>query len=220
MQSSFIRRVYLLVPLALLLYAAVFGACTPGSEITAAESDVVVTLFDNEFNFGSVKYYAMPDTIVTLPADPDNPPDPVVSPEDEQKILELIRDQFADRGYVRVDTNDTQNPPQFSVVVSAQAVDNYSVYSYYPWYPWGWWGYYWWYYPPTVGVSYAFTLGTLFVQMGEFATFDPDDNESKKAYWMGVQNGVLNDTSANLERRFTNGITQMFEQSPYLETSL
>jgi hypothetical protein len=220
MQTTFIRRLYLLAPLGLLLFAGVYGACTPGNEITASESDVVVTFFDTDFDFGSVKYYAMPDTIIILTADPDNPGDPLISAEDEQQILSLVRDNFADRGYERSDTNDTQNPPQFAVVVSAQAVDNYSVYSYYPYYPWGWWGYYWWYYPPSVGVSYAFTLGTLFIQMGDFEFFDPDENESKTAYWMGAQNGVLNDASANLERRFTDGINQMFEQSPYLKTDL
>ena len=56
--------------------------------------------------------------------------------------------------------------------------------------------------------------------MGDFESFDPDAEDPKKAYWMGAQNGVLNDTSANLERRFSNGINQMFEQSPYLETDL
>jgi hypothetical protein len=181
---------------------------------------VVVTAYDSKFEFGSVKYYAMPDTVIDLTADPDKPGDPLISEENEQKILSLVMDQFADRGYVRVDTNDAVNPPEFAVIVSAQAVDNYNLYSYYPWYPYGGWGYYWWYYPPTVGVSYAFTLGTLFIQMGEYASFDPDESESKAAYWMGVQNGVLNDTSSNLEQRFTNGIIQMFEQSPYLKTSL
>jgi len=220
MRTLFIGRPFLLVPVGLLLCAAMYGACTPGSEITASESDVVVTVYDNDFDFGSVKYYAMPDTIIILTADPDDPGDPLISAENEQRILNLVRDNFAKRGYARVDTNDAQNPPQFGVVVSAAAVDNYNVYSYYPWYPWGGWGYYWWYYPPTVGVSYAFTLGTLFVQMGEFASFDPDASDPKKAYWMAAQNGVLNDTSANLERRFTDGINQMFKQSPYLKTSL
>jgi len=217
MQTSIIRRLYLLVPIALLLCAALYGACTPGSEITASESDVVATLYKTDFNFGSVKYYAMPDTVIELTANPDRPGDPLLSEENEQKILTQVEGEFLKRGYVRVDTNDTVNPPQFGVVVSVQAVDNYSIYSY-P--PGCYWGYYCWYYPPTIGASYAYTLGTLFIQMGEFAHFDPDDSESKTAYWMAAQNGVLNDTSSNLERRFTNGINQMFDQSPYLETDL
>jgi hypothetical protein len=223
MKTSRIRRMYAVVPTALLVCAALLGACTPGSEITASESDVVVTLFNSQFDFGSVKYYAMPDTVIDLTADPDDPGDPLIPADDEQKILDLVTDQFTRRGYTKVDTNNTQTPPQFLVIVSAQAVDNYSVYSYYPWYPWGGWGYYWWYYPPSVGVSYAFTLGTLFIQMGDFAEFDPDDpdkNDPKSAYWMAAHNGVLNDSSGNVERRFTNGILQMFDQSPYLKTNL
>jgi hypothetical protein len=220
MMSFLSRRTYLLVPLGLLLVACVYGACTPGSDITASESDVVVTLYDTDFDFGSVKYYAMPDTIVDLTPDGSQSGDGKLTEQDEQDILQLIRDNFANRGYVKVDTNDTQNPPQFAVVVSAQATDYWNLYSYYPWNPWGWWGYYWWYYPPTVGTSYAFTSGTLYVQMGDFEVFDPDADESKTGYWMGVQNGVLNDTSANLKRRVTDGINQMFDQSPYLKTDL
>jgi hypothetical protein len=220
MKSHNIGRRLLVAPLGLLVIAVLYGACTPGSDITASESDVVVTHYDTKYNFGSVKYYAMPDSIVDLTADPDDPGDPLISPDKEQEILSLIRSNFTDRGYVQVDTNDAVNPPQFAVIVAAQAVDNYSVYSYYPWYPWGWWGYYWWYYPPTVGVSYAYTLGTLFIQMGEFAPYDPDEDEPKTAYWMAAQNGVLNDSSSNLENRFTTGINQMFDQSPYLKTNL
>lgn len=220
MKTKFIRWLYVVVPLALMLFAGIYGACTPGSQITASQSDVIVTLYNNDFNFGSVKYYAMPDSIVLLTGDPDDPGDPLISPEGEQQILSLVESNFADRGYARVDTNDAVNPPQFAVVISAQAVDNYNLYSYYPYYPWGWWGYYWWYYPPSVGVSYSFTSGTLFIQMGPFASFDPDSSSAKSAYWMGIQNGVLNDTSSSLKSRFTNGINQMFEQSPYLKTSL
>jgi hypothetical protein len=220
MQTLFNRRLYLLAPLAVLLYTAIYGACTPGSDMTVSESDVVVTEYDTEFDFGSVKYYAMPDSVAALMLSPSYQVNPLLSPEQEQDIISLVRSNFSDRGYVRVDTNNTVTPPQFAVVVSAQVVSYWDLYSFRAWRPWGWWGWYWWFYPPTVEVEYSFSSGTIFVQMGEFAVLVPLVIEHKQAYWMGSQNGVLDDSSANVERRFSDGINQMFEQSPYLKTDL
>lgn len=217
MMSFLSRRAYLLVALGLLLVAAVYGACTPGSDLTAAESDVVATLYDSDFNFGSVKTYALPDSIFRTISEDNGSGSDFLTREEELRILALIESNFEDRGYVKVDTNATP-PPDFLVVVAAQVVDYWNLYSYNPWYPW--WGYYWWYYPPSVGVSYAFSLGSLFVQMGEFAERSPGDSSTRTSYWMAGLNGVLNDTSSNRGSRLTSGINQMFEQSPYLKTDL
>jgi hypothetical protein len=215
--SHLSRRVCLLVPVGLLLVAVVYGACTPGSEITAAESDVVATLYSSSFDFGSVKRYAMPDSIFRLVDEENGSDSDFLTREDEVRILAQIESSFEDRGYVKVDTNATP-PPDFQVIVAAQAVDYWNLYTYNPWY--GWWGYYWWYYPPATGVSYAYTIGSLFVQMGDFEERSPDDDATRTSYWWGAMNGVLNDTSSNREKRVTNGINQMFEQSPYLKTDL
>jgi hypothetical protein len=217
MHNLITRRMYLLVPVALLLAAVIYGACTPGNDITVAESDVVITLYDQDFGFGSVKRYAMPDSIFHITGDPDDPDSPLLSRDNDDAILALIRSNFSDRGYVLVDTNAVPEP-DFAVVVTAQAVENWALYSYYPWYPW--YGY-WWYYPPQVGASYAFTLGTLFIQMGEFGQSRPgDDQNTRTAYWLAGMNGVMDDSSANLSRRVTDSINQSFVQSPYLKTDL
>ena len=214
MHKLITRRMYLLVPVALLLVAVIYGACTPGNEITVAESDVVVTLFDKDYDFGSAKRYAMADSIFHITGDPDEPDSPLLSRDNDEAILNLIRSNFEGRGYTLVDTNAVP-APDFSVVVTAQAVENWSLHSYYPWNPW--YGY-WWYYPPSVGVSYAFTLGTLFIHMGEPGQSDGED--TKTAYWLAAMNGVMDDSSANLNRRVTDSINQSFVQSPYLKTDL
>lgn len=220
MQTYIIRRLYLLVPLGLLLCAALYGACTPGSEITAAESDVVVTLYDTDFKFGSVKRYAMPDSIFHITDDPDDADSPLLSRDNDDQIIALVQSNFADRGYVKVDTNAVP-PPDFTVLLTAQAVQTWNLYSYYPGNPWyGWWGYYWWYYPPSVGASYAFTLGTLYIHMGEFEEHKPDEEDTKQAYWLAAMNGVLDDTSSNLKKRLNRSINQAFDQSPFLKTDL
>lgn len=220
MQTFFDRRLYLSVPLAVLGYAVMYGACVPGPDMTESESDVVVTEYNTEFEFGSVKYYAMPDSIVALTGITGDRETPLLSLEQEQDILSLVRNNFSDRGYVRVDTDNTTTPPQFAVVVCVQAVSTWDLYAIRAWRPWEWWRWYWWFYPPTVEVEYSFSSGTIYVQMGEFAVLDAMLIEDKQAYWMGSQNGVLDDSSANVERRYTDGINQIFEQSPYLETDL
>jgi hypothetical protein len=215
MTSFLSRRAFLLVPLGLLLIAAVYGACTPGSEITVAESDVVLTLFDKDFNFGAVKTYAMPDSIYHFTGDPDTSGP---AGKYDQDMLALIESNFEKRGYTRVADPGTTTP-DFSVVVAAVETETWNVYSYYPWNPWYPWYPYWgWYYPPYYGTSYAFTLGTLIIQMGEFAENPPDDEAQKTAYWYAAANGVLDDTEKNLVRRFTDSINQAFDQSPYLKS--
>jgi hypothetical protein len=56
--------------------------------------------------------------------------------------------------------------------------------------------------------------------MGVFEAPDPGDETPEEAHWIGTMNGVLNDTSSGRNSRLTSGINQMFEQSPYLKTSL
>lgn len=218
MRKIFARPAHLLFTVAALLLAAGYmGACTPGSEITASESDVVGTLYDNKVNFGAFATFAMPDSVFHITGDPEDPDSPLIPRDNDAEILAMVRSKFEARGYTRVapDAN-----PDFQVLVGVTAVEVWGVYTYYPWYPWypGYpgWG---WYYPPAVGASYQYTLGTLFIQMGEFFTDIPGEGETPPAYWMAAMNGVMDDTSANRARRLTNGINQAFTQSPYLKSN-
>jgi len=217
MKKFITKRTYLLFPLGVLLVAAIMSACTPGSEITVAESDIVGTLYNNQYNFGAVTTYSLPDSIFHLTGDPDEPDSPLVSRDNDAAILALVEDNFQKRGYRKVD--HTANP-DFQVLVAVQATEVWGVYSYYPWYPWyGGYPWYGWYYPPSVGASYQYSLGTLFIQMGEFFDEIPGEGETRAAYWMSAINGVMDDTASNRQRRLTDGINQSFIQSPYLKSN-
>jgi hypothetical protein len=191
-------------------------SCTPGSGVTVQESDVVATFYDTTYNFGAVKYFALPDTIVHITGDPDKPDDPNLSRDNDDDIIALIAANFEARGYVRVDTTGTPEP-DFWVLLGATSIENYYIYGGgYPGYCWYYCGG--WYYPPYWGTSYAYSTGTLLTTMVP----DRDDvvpGELPNAYWNGAINGVLDDSKASKRQRLANSINQMFEQSPYLETS-
>lgn len=207
-----------------LVAAAMFTSCTPGNSITASESDVVVTVFDKNFGFGSKGTYAMIDEIVHITGDPDQPDSPLLSRDYDAQIIAQIHAAIEARGYTLVASADQA---EFVVLLGATATETYNVYSWYPWYGgWGGWpgwgccyGPGWgWYYPPSVGVSYAYTTGSLFVAMVDPESADPDQ-ELVGIVWNGTLNGVLDDTSTSKARRIDKGIAQMFTQSPYIRAS-
>ena len=214
------HRVLVLVAVSLGAASLALSSCTPGSELTAQQSDVVVTIRNPNVDFGAIKTYVMPDTIVHIVAEGE---DDNISRKYDEAILDLIAANFGARGYERID-EDPQNPPDALVLVSVTTIDYWYWYSYPPggwwgWYPgWGWWGGYpgWGYPPPGWGTSYAYTTGTLFVDM-----VDPEETEDEEVllYWEGVCNGILSSSESSNVSRFTDSINQMFEQSPYLRSS-
>lgn len=202
-----------------------FSACTPNSGISVQESDVVVTTFDEQVDFGNLKTFALLDTIMHLTGDPDKPDSDIISRDYDRQILALIAQNFEDRGYQRVSDSQIPPDPDFVVLVSATALQYWNVYGGYPWYPyWGYWpgwgccGSGWgWYYPPTVG--YAYSTGTLIVTMVDPKNAD-DENKLVPVQWTGAQNGVLDDTKSSKRERVERGINQMFSQSPYLKSEI
>ena len=80
MESRDMRYRRLKAPGAMLLVAlaaVLLASCTPESGLqTADDYDVVVTLYDKEADFGSVRTYLMPDSIVHF-EDPQSPGQPL-----------------------------------------------------------------------------------------------------------------------------------------------
>jgi hypothetical protein len=202
------RSAPLLIVSALLVAASLsLSSCTPGDEITVAESDIALTIYDPNVDFGAIGTYEMEDTVYHVLSEDD---DDDVNREYDQDILDLIAANLDARGFERV----YGGPRDVVVVVSATAVENWYAYSYYPWYGYGW------YYPyyPYWGVSYAYTTGTLIVDMAD-PNRPNDEDKTYPNYWRGVVNGVLDDTESSKVRRFTDSINQLFIQSPYLQSS-
>jgi hypothetical protein len=200
--------------LSLLLVAAslTLFSCTPGDEISVQESDVVLTTYDPEVDFGGIYTYVMPDTINHLLEEGD---DDDISRKYDRQILDLIEANLNARGYLRIEEG-SPGTPDVVVFVSATVIENWYAYSYYPWY--GYPGYCCYYpYYPYWGVSYAYTTGTLIVDMVDTNEIDVD-TDLYPNYWRGVVSGVLDDVESSKVARFTDSINQLFIQSPYLQS--
>jgi hypothetical protein len=80
-------------------------------------------------------------------------------------------------------------------------------YGYYPPY-WGWYPYY-----PSYGVTYDYSIGTVFTLMVD--PHKPNVNDKPAPpIWIGAVNGLADKTTNS--QRIQKGIAQMFAQSKYL----
>ncbi len=191
--------------------------------ITPPVADVVATFRDSTFDFTALRTFAMPDTVVHFnPA--TGTPIPV-SREHDRALLDQVRADFIARGYTEVSDPRTTRP-DFVVLVSATATQNYNAFVGYNWY--GTWGFYsgWgWYAPgftnswtvvypwyPVVGVT-AYDRGTIVVDLIPTLSVNPL-NQSVTSAWAGVARGIIDGNSD--EDRIRAAVDEMFRQSPYL----
>ncbi len=188
--------------------ALILSACAPDSGFnTVADYDVVVTLYDESFNFTTVETYFLPDTIIHLGEEGDDN----LSRIYDDFILNLVRENIEALGYVEADTNVTDPDVYFLIDASSTDYVGWSYwYDYWYWYP-GWGGSYPYYPPGGWYPSYTFTTGSMFIRM-----FYEEDVDSDRIVWTAALNGLLGDTSTGLTSRLTNNINQAFDQSPYL----
>jgi hypothetical protein len=206
----------LLVPLCLFLLA-----CEPKWNLPPEDFDVVLTLYDPEADFGGIRTYAMPDTIVHLYETTGERP--ILSRQNDELILGLVAANMDSLGYIR-EYEPEEVRPDVLMLVSATSEYNYFHYSTFSW--WGHWGWYsgagnytgstWgWGFP--WGRTYEFEVpaGTLFIDMLDFENLDWE-NEIIPIIWEGAINGVLDDTGADQQARLTELINRAFDQSPYL----
>lgn len=207
-----------IVALAAIVFA--LTSCYPGGAEYTTDTDLIITNYDENINFGSIQTYYLSDSIQHIVEDGSEPG----TTFDSYIINELERN-FSNIGWERADSTFAE--PDVAVVVTLAEVTNYNVYSY-PWYGgwgggWYWkstdyWGYpgYGWGYPPYYG-SYvtSYTTGTIYWRL-----FDPrkTDEETETIYveWEGALNGLLGTTSSTTKNRITSGVDQAFKQSPYL----
>lgn len=199
---------------ALALAGAFATSCTPGSEITAAESDLVATLYDKAFDFGGVQSYAMPDSILHVTGDTDNGNSTLLSRDHDAEILAKVASELDALGWTR-----RTDPNNADVIVLLAATASVQLSAYTPWY--GYWDWYYpyqpgwsWYYPYPV-LDYDYTLGTLAILMSDPASADPG-SDTYSVRWVAAINGVLDDSDASKQQRVSNAVAQAFDQSPYL----
>ena len=216
---------YLLFKIGIMIGIAVFlTACYPGGAEYTSDTDLVVTDYNPDYDFGDIHYYYLSDSINHI-VEEDDTPDRTLDPF----VIGLLEDQLNALGWERSTDTITDPEPDVSIVVAAIIVTNYNIYQI-PWY--GGWGYGWgWYYKgtdywgyPGYGWGYPY-YGYTYVTSYDVGTlawflFEPDkvDIEDELIYmeWAGVINGVLGLSTSSTEDRIERGIDQAFNQSSYL----
>jgi hypothetical protein len=200
----------------LLLVVAGQGACYPGGPTTADERDIVVTVFDQNKNFGAIRTYAMPDFVLRREGSLEIPRSA------DELILSAVARNMSQVGYVRED-NVEQNGADIVVLVTVNRSENFVAWTNYPWWGgwggwggWGWWGGWgpgWGVGYPTVSVG-SYEVGSVFIEMFDANNRDVQ-NQTVPVVWGAGLNGLLGGSGANAQ--FINDtIDQAFRQSPYL----
>ncbi len=203
----------------LLFVGFALTGCYPQYDPVYTEDlDLVITNYDNKFNFGNIKQYALPDSVVRLTGEEADGNIQYATPAISNTILTAIRRNMNANGWVEVD--ESVGPDVIILPTTTQTTNVYYYYSmgywggYYPGYYPGWgygWGYPM-YYPP---VATSYKTGSLLMQM----TYPSDTAVTGRVsvLWTGLVNGLLEGTNAEIQVRVNNTIDQAFKQSPYLK---
>lgn len=199
--------------IALLLVSAQFalwGCYLEGPEYTD-ELDIVLTNYDNTYDFAAKGTYSIPDKIVKITGDATAPPE-YIKDVYGVPILNAIKAQMTALGWTEVDVNSNPDVQLMPGAWSTTTVVGGSWGGYYCW----WYPYYCsggWYYPYYVVSSY--TTGTMVMTM-----VDPNlesTDGTKRVVWTTAMNGLMSGTYEI--DRITAAINQSFAQSPYLKTN-
>jgi len=204
----------------------VMGACYPGDLLNVQDADIVVTGYDDSFDFSTAQTWAMPDTVVAIDVDGSNN---LYSHALDQNILDQVAANMAALGYTR-ETDVANNGVDLVVLVQANVSNNYQAYTYYPYDPywgfypgWNYWGgyggyggYYPWAgaYPPRTVVSNTKTGSVILEIVDPNVEGSATEGPSLTVRWAAVLNGLAEGSSTG--PRVTRAIDQAFDQSPYL----
>jgi hypothetical protein len=214
------KQASLLLLSGVLSLLVVLTACHPGGIDTVEETDIVLTHYDSEAQFGALLTYILDGDVIEI-RDPDSTEDPYDGRFDDA-ILNTIKTNMNNLNYTEIDSNtvdpgDEGTWPDMVVRASVTSDTNWILYSYYPWYPgWGW-GCCWYPYWPTTG-AVSYQAGTVFVDMFDITRLEQVNPDSVYVpiAWDGLLNGVAEGSTQQSESRIINSINQMFQQSPYL----
>jgi hypothetical protein len=198
-----------------LLSTLIFGimfllqACFPFGPEDIEDFDIVGTFYDENVNFSNFKSYAMPDTIVKVSSSG-------VSNEKGQYddlILSQIAANMGAIGYTRVNDPDAAD----MLLTVAIASEGYNVGNSYDYgdyygdgYDYGSGGYYY------TGSDYQVETGTLLMNL---SNHKDGDTARESALWLGLINGITEQSFTNTSRRLIELINQAYVQSTYLGTT-
>jgi len=212
------------------LTALLVNGCYPGYDVTIEDLDLAITHYNSDQDFTALNTFYMYDTVVHIVGE-----DETVDRTHDSHILSELRRNLVTNGWTEI-TDTTNNRDNIDVVVFASVLstDVYSYYyywyDYWYWYPWDWYypyydSYYYYYYYPGYYpgyASYSYSLGTIFCEMINITDFEAQPPEGDKVdvkvpiIWTGAINGIISGSDASINSRITKQMTQVFEQSPYL----
>lgn len=221
------KQLYILL---IICIAGIFGSCYYDYGLETANSDVVATFYDKNYDFGTVSTYYLKDSVVYIASDGTT-----YNHQYDQNIYSAVKTNLDALGWQL----DTISGDTADVVVLLGAASStttvygdYDWYDYWGWYPyWGWYGAnsapkdgpYWydygWYYPWYGGgydYSYTYTSGTILVIITDPSTKNVT-TETLPVSWIAACNGLVGESSSgNPVTRINTDIKQAFSQSPYL----
>lgn len=184
----------------LICTAGVISSCYYDYGIDPDSSNVVVTLYDNTYDFSTVKKYYLIDTVQVIGSG-------TLSNTYQSTIIPTMKTNLDALNWTQTTIRDSADVIVGAGVTSSTIVVN-EGYDY-----WGYYGYSW-YYPYYGGYTYSYTTGTLIMLMS-----DPSkaSGTTLPAVWTGVLNGAAGQSTPTATL-ITTGIDQAFSQSqsPYL----
>ena len=205
-----VKQIYM--SLLVITLAIILTGCFPFGPEEISEFDVVATYYNEDFNFGKVEKFAMPDSVGHISSGTST-----ISRAYDEVILEQVASNMKALGYER-EMDPQANGADVLVIVqitnedynlfsSAGSSDGYGGYDYD--------GYY---YPGYGGTTQTVRTGTVIIRMLD--PNNPSDENTVPTEWIGLINGLTDDTSINVRSRLVNTINQCFVQSTYLGANL
>lgn len=190
-------------------------SCYPQGPEYVEDTDVVYTVFDEQYDFSQQSTYAMPDKIVYDIDIEDGDTTLSYLPEAfANPIFDAIEENMSAAGYTRVEISDDPG------LLLTPAMMSSTTYFYSYWYDWwygGWWGWGWgWYYPPYYTIS-SYTTGSMIMVLSDPNRASVSPINRSPAVWVSTANGLV--SYAYDIDRVTHSIDQAFEQSPYLSNN-
>lgn len=193
------------------LMPILFTGCYPEKFDDVEDWDITITINNPHFDdYYKIRTYFLVDSVSH--GDEQSPKRTY-----DETILSAIKKNLNKLGWRAVESHD-----EADVVIFGSAI-NTDVYSYWQYYWYPYWDYYYpGYYPyyPYYpgggfgGISYDYTEGTVAIQMNYT---HPDEGTMKTpVIWLGIIDGVLNDSQSDITKRINTGVDQCFKDSPYL----
>jgi Domain of unknown function (DUF4136) len=187
----------------------------PAEDLSAEETDMVITRKDTAYNYQKDSLYAILDFVLEILPDTIIPSDIQL----DRDMIQEVRDQMAAYGYRETDTNDLNL--NVALVMTKFTIENSGAVNggYWFGYP-GYWNPWFvgypgtgWYYP---GYTYVYSYETGSVILAMF-DWPKRDEQYQVPVWEAGLRGVLSSNPNNNSTRALWGINQAFVQSPYLD---